>query len=332
MAVVLSISFKLKEDSSIKLRGSVYKVLKSLGINSYQHEVDLSKSSASLAELEKIGEDLIHKGRAHSPEGKMSSRISKYYVCTSCHNTEREDPDLSKVDQEARLSYAIKNNIPYLQGSTFWGIVNRKSWYNDDYIVKYGSLVEPARTSLRESIKLCAVECSQGRELKDLEIEAILSYLWKLEYKTSDLNISDLDLDLISNAINNDENVLAAELIKNKYLSKSPATFIEVPSDKSLGYGYKGRIEKGKHIYELSCLHCHRKNGESKMILDNSKKVLKNFERNIVKESLFSLYDIVRHGTHAVPGHRAYMPLYTEEKMSKQQLEDLRSYILAETD
>jgi mono/diheme cytochrome c family protein len=51
------------------------------------------------------------------------------------------------------------------------------------------------------------------------------------------------------------------------------------------------------------------------------------FWRNIKKYSDKSLYQIVRHGTYSKTGRKQYMPLYTEEKMSDEQLNDLVAYI-----
>jgi mono/diheme cytochrome c family protein len=39
------------------------------------------------------------------------------------------------------------------------------------------------------------------------------------------------------------------------------------------------------------------------------------------------LYQIVRYGTYAKTGRKQYMPLYTKEKMSDEQLNDLVAYI-----
>ena len=48
------------------------------------------------------------------------------------------------------------------RGTTFYGITNRETWYNDDYYKKYGDLVKPANENLVEAVQLCAMECSQG--------------------------------------------------------------------------------------------------------------------------------------------------------------------------
>ena len=45
---------------------------------------------------------------------------------------------------------------------------------------------------------------------------------------------------------------------------------------------------------------------------------------------LKALYEIVRHGTYADTGHRAYMPNFTAERLSNAQVEDLRAYVLGE--
>ena len=40
-----------------------------------------------------------------------------------------------------------------------------------------------------------------------------------------------------------------------------------------------------------------------------------------------SIYQVVRWGTYPITGRKQYMPLYTKEKMSDDQLEDLMAYI-----
>ena len=72
------------------------------------------------------GDELVHFCKTtHPPKGETSTYITKYYKCTSCHNTAREDADLVRPTPEARLQYAAAHDLPFLQGSTFWGIVNR---------------------------------------------------------------------------------------------------------------------------------------------------------------------------------------------------------------
>jgi mono/diheme cytochrome c family protein len=272
----------------------------------------------------RIGGQLISEGRADTPQGK-SNYISRFYACTSCHNTVREEEDISKVDSELRLDYAIEHQLPYLQASTFWGIVNRVAWYNGDYIKKYGDLVIAANKSLEESIQLCAQECSQGRELEAWEMEAMLHYLATLELKVGDLALSKEEINQLNDGSASNQNKL--NLIASKYLPRSPATFAEPPNDKNRGYGMKGNVERGKAIYELGCQHCHKEDGVSDLVLDDAKKTFKWLRNNISADSQNSIYEIIRHGTYAEYGHREYMPLYTQEKMSDQQVEDLRFYI-----
>ena len=277
-----------------------------------------------ISEVEvKMGYDLIHFGRTRMANGKYSRYISKFYKCTSCHNVVREDSNLEHINQEERLKYALENEIPYLQGSTFWGMVNRESWYNDDYVIKYGSLVEKAKNSLIESTQLCAQVCSQGRELEEWELESILAYYWSLQLKMSDLNFTDKEYKIIEAGTDKD----LIGLIKSKYLQKSPATFKYPPQNKSKGYEIQGDPKKGKDIYEISCQHCHRENGESDVVLDNERSTLRWLKKNITKDSKLSIYEIIRNGTYSELGHKEYMPLYTEEKMSNSQIEDLRSFI-----
>ncbi len=196
---ILSICFAFSFSSLKKVifskETSVYKVLTSLGQPIVKHQLD-----STSAQLIQTGKELVTQGYSTNPNGRKSKRISKHFVCTSCHNTQREDPDLrDALNPESRLQYCKENDLPFLQGTTLWGIVNRESWYNDDYIQKYGDLVTKARYDLKEAVQLCAKECSQGRVLKQWEEKAILAYLWSIEIKLSDLELPDSLLNKLNN-------------------------------------------------------------------------------------------------------------------------------------
>lgn len=271
------------------------------------------------------GKDLVFQGRTIGPDGKKSKYISRFYTCTSCHSSVREDPSVASFDPQARLEHAQKNGLKFLQGSTFYGIANRESWYNDDYEKKYGDLVKPARNSLAEATQLCAKVCSSGRYLEDWELEAILAYYWNNQLKIKDLKLSDKELSTVRSQKNKSKTV---ELLKKKYAVKSPATFGESPKQQYSGFeGLKGDPENGKKVYELSCMSCHQDGGVSGIAFTNSKLDFQKFKRSIGKKSDYNLYDIVRKGTYAGQGKPRYMPLYPKERMSDQQLEDLRSYV-----
>lgn len=282
------------------------------------------------AELARMGEELVKDGRTVGPNGKRTKYISKHYVCTTCHNLEIEDPDLRVSDPETRLTFARENNLPFLQGTTFKGIVNRESWYNDDYVKKYGDeKIERAHEDLRESIQLCAIECSQGRPMKDWEIEAVLAYYWKLQYTLEDLGMNAEQIEKLNSEKSNPDNYETLRTwLRSFYNTKSPAHFYDAPADKNTGYeGLVGDVARGQDIYELSCLHCHQPEGVSHYVLDHSKLSFRHLKRMIKKDSHFSLYQIIAYGTYAIPGHKPYMPHYPEERMNKQQVEDLRAYV-----
>ena len=115
--------------------------------------------------------------------------------------------------------------------------------------------------------------------------------------------------------------------LKYFYSQKSAADFVDPPADKHKGYGLTGVAANGKKIWENSCLTCPKKYGISQMVLDNSIMTARKFARNFAKDRDWSLYEIVRHGTHAEPAHRQYMPHYTLDRMSHQQVEDLRAFL-----
>ncbi|MCB9080703.1 MAG: c-type cytochrome [Lewinellaceae bacterium] len=307
----------------------VYEVLRVFGEPMPAHY--LSPSEEQIAR----GEAIVKHGWAISPTGKKGTAVSKYYVCTTCHNLKQEDPDLRVSNPDTRLPYVKAKGIPFLQGTTFKGIVNRTSWYNDDYVKKYGAeKIGKAHHDLREAIQLCAIECSQGRPMEDWEEDAVLAYFWSLQFTLGDLGLTDENIRQLEQlAAAGDTTQATRQLLQDRYMPYSPAHFYDAPPNKKAGYeGITGNPAVGKDIYTLSCLHCHQTGGVSHYILGMDPLSFEHLRNNITKDSHFSLYQIIAYGTYAIPGHRPYMPHYPAERMSKQQVEDLRAFVEQETD
>lgn len=302
----------------------VNKVLQSLGDLGVNHNPNLSIKGVSAAK----GNDLVQKGIAEKPNGRKSKQQSRHFVCTSCHNLVQEDPNFTSVDPQARLEYTNEHGLPFLQGTTLYGLVNRTKYYNGDYIKKYGDDVVDAREDIRNAIELCAVGCAQGRSLKPWEMESILSYLWTLELKMKDLQLTDEEQTIINNALTTGENKAEAiKVIKSHYNDFAPATFLDPPADRKTGTGLVGDLENGKLIYNNSCLHCHEDGRYSYFFMNDSKMDKKFLNRKAGTYSPYSIYQVIRYGTTPFSGRKSYMPHYTKEKMSDQQLTDLKAYI-----
>lgn len=311
---------------AIEEETALVEVLQKLGADPVAHQVDATISGVSV----EAGRRLVQEGVAALPEGSgKTNRQSKHFVCTSCHNVSKEDPDLRYADPEARLNYVAENDLPFLPGTTLYGVVNRRTFYNGDYEKKYGDLVRPARQDLRGAIALCATECAQGRELESWEMESILAYLWTIDLKMGDLSLTTNDLSKIESAMMNEGNKKEAiQLLEAAYLDHSPATFITPPEDRKEGYAVAaGDPLRGELVYERSCLHCHGERRYSFFNLDESDYSFNFLEKHFPQYSRYSTYQVVRYGTSPIPGKRAYMPHYTQERMSNQQVEDLRAYV-----
>ncbi len=301
---------------------SLEQVLNRLGNKPLLHSIDQFD-----LEKAKMGEDLIFTGYTRV-DGKKTKRISDYFVCTDCHNTTREFRDASSESSADRLNYAKENGLPFLPGSTFWGIYNRTSFYNNDYVEKYGDLVTDARSSLGNSVQLCAEYCSSGRVLKDWELEAIMHYFKRNELHISDLIISMEDkMELTKDNLSDNEKSRLSKVITSSYRQAYSATFLETMSREDRPYGDGGNPEDGKLIYQKACMFCHQNKRVTYLHLDNGKLSGSLLWRNRKNYTDQSIYQIVRHGTYSKAGRKQYMPLYTKEKMSDEQLNDLVAYI-----
>jgi len=313
-----------KNNFEINENTPVVEVLQQLGESAPAHllNAEINGTSAS------IGQNIVLNGIS-ADLGERGRRQSKHFVCTSCHNVEKEDPDLSVHDPQARLEYANKNGLPFLQGTTLYGTVNRTSWYNGDYDKKYDAeKIKPAQTDLREAIQLCATECAQGRKLKDSELESVLAYLWEIQLKMNDLNLSNADLQRIEDGINDQsQRAELIQLVRNQYSAASPATFTDQPDNLKKGYGLKGNANNGKLVYDLSCKHCHENGRYSMFTLDDEKMTFRFMKRNFTKYTRYSTYHVAAYGM-TTTGKRPYMPNYPLERLSQQQLEDLRAYFV----
>lgn len=326
MSIVCFIGFEDKPKAVVLIEeeSSVSKWLLQLG----QQELMSKAPDYGIEGISAVkGKEIIINGFTEKPDGGVSGKQSSHFVCISCHNIEREDPDLTKNDPLARLYYTNERGLPLLQGTTLYGAVNRSSYYNGDYELKYGELVEPARNNIRNAIQLCATECAQGRRLKDWELESILAYLWEIDLKISDLKLTEEEKKFITSATKDADKKKAIDLLQSKYLSKSDAHFVYPPEDRKSGYPYEGNVENGKLIYENSCLHCHYKERYSFLHLDKSKMSTHHLASKAGSYSRQSIYQVIRWGVQSKSGKPSYMPQYTAEKMSDQMVEDLRAYL-----
>lgn len=280
------------------------------------------------------GRNLIYKGYSAKQDGKgKTGQQSPYFKCTACHNNEKEFDDLSNVSAQSRLEYAEKHDLPFLQGSSFYGLINRKTFYNDDYQKKYGHvpIIKASNTDIRKAIQLCATQCAQGRALEDWEIESIIAYYSSIGLKIKDLNLSADEKKEIETAINENKDLhQAVHKLDEKYLNTSPAHFADHKEYTPITEAEKKDTESfknGQLIYERSCLHCHEGERYSFFALDKSKFSFTNLLNRTKANKDGSVYKITRHGTWPLAGKKAYMPLYPMEKMSEDQLTDLKIYI-----
>ncbi|OAV45805.1 hypothetical protein A3850_005015 [Lewinella sp. 4G2] len=300
----------------------VVEVLRALGAPERADTRVRPEEGGSLA----LGEDIVLRGMLSNGNDQ-----SAHFKCTSCHNVVREDPVLTSMDPEARLVYAEENDLPFLPGTTLWGAVNRETYYNGDYEKKYGDLVKYARNDLRGAIQLCATECAQGKPLTGREMESVLTYLHTIGLKLSDLPEPEMAVKRVNDELltkSMDHSPFIASL-KKSYATASPATFVLPPENRKTGYPLTDTPDpaRGEAIYDRSCMHCHGEQRYSFFLMRDNEEHYRYLSRHFPKYTRYSTYQTVRYGTSPIPGKRAYMPHYTQERMSDLQVEDLRAFL-----
>lgn len=317
------------DPSSISEEMTVAELLTLLGANLPDHHAD--EPDPNLVEA---GREIVRTGKTTHPEtGQETIRISAYFYCTDCHNNTPESEKLtSPADAAARLAYLHANDLPLVPGSTFAGIVNRESWYNGDYAEKYGLSPEgpSARNDLREAIKLCSRECSSGRDPEEWEIDAMLAYFQSLQWRMPDLGMTGADIaELKRRALNQTEHSAMIEEIRGQIELVASASFGEAPENPEKGYEIEGEPdpENGKVVFERACLHCHGPDGASEHFFGNKPATWRKLADKFSAASGKSLYHLIRNGTKAGETKGPYMPNFTKERMSNQQIEDLRAYV-----
>lgn len=299
------------------LKSSVQDILISLGDDKPIHYLEKENQDSV-----KMGYELVHFGRL---KDKSNKRISKFFVCTDCHNQVKEVDDLANETAAERLKYGMENNLPFLPASTFYGQYNKIHWYNGDYSKKYGNLVVPTRDSLENAIQLCAVQCSQGRPLVKWELRSIVHYYKSIEMKMEDLKFTPQEmLDIMNDLATNNKRSIS--VIKSKYSNINPATFGD--PYKHIEDTSKGNVKNGEYIFKNGCLHCHGMGKDITAFEFNADKLTFSFlESKLKKHSDYTVPYIVRKGTYATSGKRQYMPQYPLEKMNESHLIDLIQYI-----
>ena len=302
------------------------------------------------------GKEIFLNGSVKKPPTgtRPSEPISKYFKCITCHNYDREDPDLTNQDPEARFHWIEKTGqkIYLLQGATMWGIVNRETFYADYYGIYHHLCVpegkKPPSTpcgpllkvcgpgcrtmdpaSLEDAIQVCSAYCSAGRYLQEWELYALLAFFWDQEIRLK-------DLDLTPEQAAHMKKVLTSRspdpqyakglrgLLAGKYAKKAGNTFRGIPKATKEALGGTLVVEYGNgrefagdsgRGERLWQLSCGRCHG-----MENMPAKAKYFT-----EDLDKFHKMIAKGTRN--RDKPYMPNFTLERLSHQQSADILVYL-----
>lgn len=305
------------------------------------------------------GREIFFNGYVKNPPTgpNPSKPVSNKFKCVVCHNYEREDPDLSVQDPEARFDW-IENTgaeVFLLQGVTVAGVVNQETFYADDF-AKYHNLCVPkddgpvwlpcgpifgicrpgCRTmdpnSLEDAVQVCSNYCSVGRYLERWELYSLLAFFWDKEIKLEDLDLSPGQATKVKEVLTlpspePEEAKKLRNLLSSKYSKKAGNTYRGIP-----------RVVKGTSevILFLEYTDGSRFTGDP----DRGERVFKlscgrchdrkdrPFTTENAKqftENLEKFHKMIAEGTRS--SYKRYMPNFTLERLSRQQAADILMYL-----
>ena len=309
----------------------LWEVLVSLGrirLNTPNDSLGEGKFSAAK------GEQLVLKGFATDENGKASTKISKRLPCATCHALQNEYHHLGDLDPDKRLRFLDSLNRPLLLGPSLEGMVNRIYFFADDYQNKvqgkHKDLLKKGHLNLRAAIQACNQVYADGRELERWELESILAYLWTLELRMKHIRIEGEDAKQVKEALAEQRsNAKAVNILRQYYTEVYPANFGEIPSieQRRQVSPVLNSFANGYRLYKRSCLHCH--DGSIRGIgygLDERQANFQVLRRHFDDtSSRHSIYNALRYNPNLNGGNT--LPHFTEQRLSLQQLQDLRFYI-----
>ena len=123
--------------------------------------------------------------------------------------------------------YADSMDTPLYPGPSFKGLINREYFFEGDFqnkLFQYFPKVDKGYHNIETAINYCNKRFAKGRKLKNWETDAIVAYLWSLEYKIKDLKIGETEIAFIQKAINENRNNLRATSVLSFYWKAEPST------------------------------------------------------------------------------------------------------------
>lgn len=287
------------------------------------------------------GRELFLTGQVRQPPtGMQSEPLSYFYKCIDCHNNQREDLVLHQQDPEVRARMAESAKpAPHARplflatGTTLWGAVNRESFYNDSYAVYHFLEVPGGRemdpTSLEDATQVCCKYCSVGRFAETWEINALLAYFWDLEVRLADLRlpkmVENAVLDVLARPERSTKEHVGSmrDFLRGLYLRRAGDTYTAVPTEiedsqtgpYADGLIFEGDPHRGRKLYSLACHHCHGENKINEIAGGDLVRELKRF------------HGILSKGT--AHDDEPYMPMFTSQRLSRQQIADIQAYLLS---
>lgn len=306
----------------------VWEIMSSLG------KVNVNSLYKNTPHDVKKGEQLVTKGLTINFKDKTTPRTSPKLTCIACHSTTPEHPSYGTMDPQVRLEHADSTGQPFLPGPPLYGVVNRISFFMDDYQRtfqhKNSYALRDGHRNIRLAIQACNTIYAKGRTLEDWELESILAYLWTLELKMGDLGVPDSIVAIVEESVQtNRGNSKAVNLMRRYYPEVYPATLVPpVPVEERQEVSpILNDYNNGEAVWRRSCLHCHANRRYSDLKLDSSPPTFKWLKKHMDTGSRHDFYDAVRYSPNS-KANRTRPPHYTLERMSDQQLQDLRFYIL----
>lgn len=331
----------------------------------YADEAEVGRRIVELGELPRTSgnttqSELFKCINCHNP----NMEFDRYNSIAAAGTTGRGNLGEMRIQHASRTNGFFAQGAPLagMINSDAFYTGDYQSYYNWKGTPQKPNPFSDAGTNLDSAIGLCSDVCSKGQRLNEREIRAVRAYLQSKQLKignvlteneicAANILFSSARSEVPAAEINRLKNQIKT-YVDTRYQRQRPATFAKEKES----YAAVNRIvsagggdaNRGEEIFERTCMHCHSEEARRTtgifegtatpiLVFSKNRRTGRYLKRSYehVRDGSSKLIKALRSGVERFNSQtdpvawdkNPYMPLYTKEDLSDEQIADLMAYV-----